>query len=206
MRLGLLGGTFDPVHLGHMGVARAAAASGLDAVTLVPARHPPHKEREDIAGPFHRYAMTALATAGEPRLRVSAFEVSRDAPSYTIDTARHFSGKGHEVSLIMGSDSLAELTSWRECHELLQLCRVTVYPRRPLHRREVEERLPAWITEHGRAGRIRWLESQPVDVSSTEIRRRLRSGEAVTGLLPDPVAEYIMKHRLYLDGEEGAAD
>src|SRR5688572_19796885 len=145
MNLGLMGGTFDPVHRGHLRVAEAALRRGLDRVDFVPARRPPHKQRPDMTGPFHRFAMAALATSGRPGLGVSAYEISRDVPSYTIETVRHFSDQGHAVTLIMGSDSLADIETWRECRELLDLARVLVYPRRPALPGSLEDRLPDWV-------------------------------------------------------------
>ncbi|HKY32984.1 MAG TPA: nicotinate-nucleotide adenylyltransferase [Candidatus Polarisedimenticolia bacterium] len=202
MRLGLLGGTFDPVHRGHVELARSAGAQGLDAVILVPARRPPHKPGAGMAGAFHRFAMAALAAQGSPKLRVSSFELEREGPSYTIETARHFAQEGHDVTLIMGSDSLAELESWREARALVELARVLVYPRRPALRPGVETRLPGWIRDRLEGPRpgIVWMDAAPDDVSSSDIRERLRRGQAVAGMMPPPVEEYVAKHGLYAGG------
>ncbi|HET9480926.1 MAG TPA: nicotinate (nicotinamide) nucleotide adenylyltransferase, partial [Candidatus Polarisedimenticolia bacterium] len=147
MRIGILGGTFDPIHRGHLRVAQAAAAAGVDLVALMPVRRPPHKDRDDIAGAYHRFAMAALAAAGERKVTVSTFEVTREAPSYTIDTVRHFVGAGHQVCLIMGSDSLSEIESWRDCRTLIEMAGVIVYPRRPLVPGVLEAKLPDWLRE-----------------------------------------------------------
>jgi nicotinate-nucleotide adenylyltransferase len=206
LRLGLMGGTFDPVHNGHLQVARAAAPYGLDRVALVPARRPPHKDRDDMADPYHRFAMAALAAAGDDRICVSSHEVARDGPSYTIDTVRHFAGRGHDVTLILGSDSLAELETWRECRALLDLARLLVYPRRPYLGDPLESRLPGWIRDRRSAGAILWLDGEPVETSSTQVRALLRAGGSAQALVPQPVERYILKHRLYTGGLEGATE
>lgn len=201
-----MGGTFDPVHNGHMRVARAAAAWGLDRVALVPARRPPHKDRGDMAEPYHRFAMAALAAGSDDRLVVSAHEVTREGPGYTIDTVRHFADRGHNVVLIMGSDSLAEFETWRECRALLELARLIVYPRRPHVGDPIEARLPGWIRDKRREGWIVPLDGEPDDTSSSQVRALLRSGGSARALVPELVERYIIKHRLYTGGLEGTTD
>lgn len=205
MRLGLMGGTFDPVHRGHQRVAAAALECGLDRVLLVPTRRPPHKEARDISDSYHRFAMAALATAGRDRIGVSAWEVTRDAPSYTIDTVRHFSSAGHEVILIVGTDSLAELETWRDARALIEESGVAAYPRRPLTPDRLEEALPGWIRQKISAeatagrGRVTMLKGEPDDTSATGIRGMIRGSRPVTGLLDPAVEEYILKQGLYRD-------
>lgn len=198
-----MGGTFDPIHRGHLQVARAALAGSadLERIDFVPARRPPHKTLQPVAGPFDRFAMVALATAGEPRMGVNDVEVARDSTSYTIDTLRRITGQGHDVTLIMGSDSLADMESWRECGELLECARVLVYPRRPAVGEALVSRLPAWIRRRmeGPGATITMLGESPDDVSSSDIRDRLRAGRSIAGLTPSSVEEYIRKHHLYGD-------
>jgi nicotinate-nucleotide adenylyltransferase len=205
MRLGLMGGTFDPIHRGHLRVARAAlaGAEGLDRVDFVPARQAPHKTRGPGAGPFDRFAMAALATAGDDRLGVWDFELSRDHPSWTIETVREAAGRGHEVTLIMGSDSLADLESWRESREILERARVLVYPRQPAVGEALASRLPPWIRRRMEppGPTIAVLAKETDDVSSSDIRDRLRAGRSITGLTPSTVEEYIRKHHLYVHGD-----
>lgn len=205
MRLGLMGGTFDPIHNGHLRVARAALARGLDRLDFVPARRPPHKTRDDMTDPFHRFAMAALATLGEDRLGVSACEVAREGPSYTIDTVRQFVAPGTELFLIMGSDSLAEIDTWRECRVLLDLVRVLVYARRPyalLPPGPFVRRLPEWVRPRWESGSISVLDGPPDETSSTAIRAHLRAGRPASDFLPPAVAEYVTKHHLYAVGSE----
>ena len=201
-----MGGSFDPVHNGHLKVARAAARLGLDLVVLAPARQPPHKNRPDMAHPFHRFAMTALATADDANLCVSPIELYREGPSYTIDTVRHFRRAGHDVVLIMGSDSLAELETWRDCHDLLELASIMVYPREPFVGELLEEKLPGWIRAKRDAGVIVEVGREHDATSSTSVRELLRAEGSATGLIPAAVERYIIKHRIYAGGLEGPAD
>jgi nicotinate-nucleotide adenylyltransferase len=200
-------------------VARAALECSLDRVVFIPVRRPPHKDRSDILDPFHRFAMVALACTGEPALAVSAFEVARPGPSFTIDTVRYFVSAGHQVTLIMGTDSLAEIEGWRESRDLLDLADVIAYPRRPELGERLAGSLPAWIAsrtvrtseardEAGRAGKrsVLCLDREPDDTSSTGIRDLLRSGRPVTGLLPPGTEEYIRKQGLYGESREGVND
>ncbi len=199
MRLGLLGGTFDPPHRGHVTVALAALQAGLDQVALIPARIPPHKDPGGISGPFHRFAMAALAVDGEERLVVSAFEVLREGPSYTIDTVHHFLESGHDVTLIMGADSLAEIDTWKDGDRLVKLTRLAVYPRAGFDTAQLAGRMPG-------DARVLRLAGPEIDVSATDIRRRARAGESIEGLVPPAVARYIHKHGIYHGKSEGGTD
>ena len=201
-----MGGSFDPVHNAHLMVARAAAGMGLDRVMLAPARQPPHKNRPDMADPYHRFAMTALATAREKTLCVSSIELCREGPSYTIDTVRQLERAGHHVVLIMGSDSLAEIETWRDCHDLLDLASVIVYPREPLIGPRLQEELPDWVRAKHEAGSITVLDQKPDTVSSTAVRALIRSQGTAPGLIPESVERYIIKHRIYAGGLEGSTD
>ncbi len=209
MIVGLLGGSFDPIPAGHVRIARAALAAGLSRVLLVPARQPPHKTRARMTDPFHRFALAALATAGEPSLSVSSCEVLREEPSFTIHTVRHFRNAGTQVALIMGTDSLVEIETWRDCRELLDSAGVLAYPRRPFDGEATASQLPAWIRSRlssgqpGRAGTVEILSGPPDDVSSTMIRDRIRRDLPVKDLVPPAVEEYIHKNGLYADGPEG---
>jgi len=209
MIVGLLGGSFDPVHAGHVRIARAALAAGLSRVMLVPARQPPHKTGATMTDPFHRFALAALATAGEPSLGVSSYEVLREEPSFTINTVRHFRSAGTQVALIMGTDSLVEIETWRDCGELLYSAGVLAYPRRPFDEDAIAKRLPDWIRSRistdapGRAGTVGILKGPPDEVSSTIIRDRIRRNLSVNDLVPPAVEEYIHKNGLYAGRPEG---
>ena len=195
-RIGVLGGSFNPIHHAHLFTAEeAAAALGLDRVLLVPAAQSPFKRRAEVPAE-DRLAMTRLAAARNPRLRVSKVDVDRPPPSYTVETLdliqrRH---PGAELHLILGIDALQDFLEWREPERLLDLARLLVVSR-PGHELEVPGAVRARLGK--RAARIRLHEMPLLEVSSTEIRRRLRRGEPVRYLVPDAVERYIRERRLY---------
>jgi nicotinate-nucleotide adenylyltransferase len=202
MRLGLLGGTFNPIHEGHLAIARAARVGlKLDSVVLVPAARPPHKAHDTSLAPAEdRLAMTRLAAASEPGLEVSGIELERTGPSFTIDTVRAFLARdpGVELYFIIGCDTLPELATWRAARELLSLARFAVVARPG---RELEADLARFErdfgTEAARAVRERIVPMEPAAVSATEVRARVAGGKPIEGLVPGAVAEYIRAHRLY---------
>ncbi len=213
MRLGILGGTFNPIHVGHLRVAEELLGwLALDEILFVPAGQPLLRPREGVASALHRYTMVALATTGMPRFLLSESEVRRPGPSYSVDTVEEVrAGVGESARLffILGSDSFLMLREWREPQRLLKHVALVLVPRggQPLDP-EAEEvvRILTFL------GRPRWVGSvasrlEPGDVgvapvtslpiSGREIRRRISSGEPIRGLVPPLVEEYIQKHRLY---------
>ena len=196
MRCGILGGTFNPPHLGHLICAQEAYLQlELDQVMMVPARIPPHKPVNDEPGAEHRLALCRLAADGDERLSVSDIEIERDGPSFTVDTlaALHEREPDTELFLIVGGDVAAGFPRWREPERVLSLATLAVAKRRGTARSAVEESLA------GLSGgeRTRYFRMPRVGVSSTEIRRRVRSGTPVRYLVPDAVAAYIDEHHLY---------
>jgi nicotinate-nucleotide adenylyltransferase len=187
-RIGILGGTFDPPHAGHVRMAAAARdALGLDRVFFSPAPHPPHKQGEPLTGWEHRRGMTAAAIAGEPGLFLTGIERG-EGPSYTVDLLRAASARTRaDLYFILGADSLAGLASWREPREILRLCTLAVFPR------DAEAvRLPV----PGSASVV-VFESPRVDVSSTGLRAALAAGAPSPAGMPPAVLAYIERHRLY---------
>lgn len=188
MKLGLLGGTFDPVHLGHLRAAELAReALGLDEVLFVPAARPPHRP-DEVSSPHHRYAMVALAVAGQPAFTSSDLELGREGPSYTVDTleALHRARPGDEIVLVVGGDTLPDLDSWRSADRILALSSVAVVPRGG----------PASEGGTGR-DRVSVLPEPGLPISATDLRRRVREGRSIRYLVPDAVADYIAKAGLY---------
>jgi nicotinate-nucleotide adenylyltransferase len=184
-RIGLLGGTFDPPHLGHLAIAEWACEQlKLDHVLFVPAGAPPHK-RTVLTPAAERARLTRLAIRGNARFAVSTLELNRRGPSYTVDTLRRL-GEAHDdarLFLILGEDSLADFSTWHDPKGIRQLATLVVASR------------PA--TPARRAGKVIWLDMPPIGISSTLVRQRARAGRSIRYLVPDAVARRIAKIHLY---------
>jgi nicotinate-nucleotide adenylyltransferase len=201
LRVGILGGTFDPIHLGHLEAASAARdALSLDRVLLMPARTPPHRSTEPRASAFHRFAMAALAAA-ERDMLVSDLELRRDGPSYTALTLEALHREGYAASqlyFITGSDAFADVSTWYDYPRLLNLANFAVVSR-PGATRASDLMPPAGSATHSPAApTVLTVEATTPDVSSTEIRRRVAAGESIDGLVPASVAGHIRRHHLYV--------
>ena len=193
--VGILGGTFNPPHLAHMVCASEARTQlGLDLVLLVPTGVPPHKPMDQEPGPRHRLEMCRLAT-GREWLAVSAIEIDREGPSYTVDTLReiHATFPGDELTFIVGGDMAWSLPSWREPEAILELATVAVAERAGARREEVRARLAGMAGAH----RITYIDVPRLDISSSALRRRVREGRPIDYLVADAVADYIEQRRLY---------
>ena len=195
-RIGILGGTFSPPHVGHLACTEAALSQlGLDRLLLMPVALPPHKDAGEDPGPEHRLAMCRLAAAGDERIEVSELEVDRGGPSYTVDTLRalHEASPQDELTFLAGGDMAASLPGWREPEEVLRLARVAVAEREGAGRDEVERAL---ADLEGR-DRVVFFDMPRVDVSSSAIRHSIAAGRPVGDLVPDAVGRYIEEHGLY---------
>ncbi len=196
MRLGILGGTFNPPHLGHLVCAQEAYLHlDLDRIMLMPARVPPHKPVEDEPGPDHRLELCRRAIQADERFEVCELEISRDGPSYTVDTLKELTSKApdNELFLILGGDIAAGLPRWHEPEAVLSLATVAIAERSGTTRGSIDAALDEL---HGRE-QARFFPMPTIDVSSSEIRRRARAGEPFRYLVPDAVHSYIVDHRLY---------
>jgi nicotinate-nucleotide adenylyltransferase len=196
-QVGVLGGTFDPVHYGHLAIAEEARACvPLDIVLFVPARVQPLRQGERISAPEHRAAMLERAILGNPAFRLSRVEFERPGPSYTVDTIarlREQYPRGTEFYFIAGSDAFAELPRWKDPERLITLCRFVVFPR-PGDPHDVRE---LFLQFPGLRERTIFLEGPRLDISGSDLRRRVRQGRPIRYQLPDAVEEYIRSHRLY---------
>jgi len=187
-RIGVMGGTFDPIHHGHLVAASEVAQwFDLDEVIFVPTGRP--WQKEEVTGSEHRYLMTVIATASNPRFTVSRVDIERAGPTYTIDTLRDLRRERPDAELffITGADAVAQILSWRDHDELWDLAHFVAVSR-PGHVLSIDG-LPA--------GKVSRLEIPALAISSTDCRDRVRSGHPVWYLVPDGVVQYIAKHHLY---------
>jgi nicotinate-nucleotide adenylyltransferase len=187
-RLGVMGGTFDPIHNGHLVAAsEVAAALNLDQVVFVPTGDP--SQKEEVTGGEHRYLMTVIATAANPRFMVSRVDIDRDKPTYTVDTLRDLKSQYPDAELffITGSDAIAQILSWHDAAKLWDLANFVAVSR-PGHALEIPE-VPA--------GAVTSVEVPALSISSTDCRNRVANGDPIWYLVPDGVVQYIGKHGLY---------
>jgi nicotinate-nucleotide adenylyltransferase len=192
--IGILGGTFNPPHYGHLALARHAQAElGLDRVLLMPANSAPHKGEESDPGPERRLEMCRLAAGGEAGLEACALEIERGGPSYTVDTLRAIkqSNPQAELTFIVGADMARTLPAWREPGALVELAGLAVAEREDTGREEVLRALSPLGT------RVTFLAMGMLEVSSSQVRERVKAGEPTEGLVAPAVAEYIAAHGLY---------
>lgn len=199
-RVGLMGGTFDPIHHGHLLIAEVARTEfGLERVVWLPAGTPPHKQDQKVTCAEHRYAMVVLATASNPHFEVSRQELEREGPSYTVDTVETFRKTAPECQLffITGADAILEILTWHRHQELVRICRFIAVTRPGYDLDRLKNVLPPHYVE-----RIDTITAPGIDISSTDIRDRIRTGDPVRYLIPELVEAYLRKHRLYLGDEE----
>ena len=204
-RIGVLGGTLDPIHLGHLDAAAAARdALRLDRVLIVPSHVPPHR-RQPVASAFHRFAMAALAVNGLDGLAVSDDELCSPGPSYTADTLMRLHGRGlapSQIFFITGADAFAEIETWSRYPHVLDLARFIVISRPGFAATSLPERLQNLADRmaapaDGTTASVFLVDAQTRDISSTDVRRRLSRREPVSGLVPAPVEAHILQHGLY---------
>lgn len=198
LRIGIFGGTFDPIHLGHLVLAEQCREQcRLDEVWFVPARNPPHKTRTDITPPEQRVEMLEYAIAGHERFRISKIELNRAGPSFTVETLQQFRDESpeRELFLLLGADSVHDLPTWREPQRILQLANVVA-----VNRGDRPGFQPEKLASHfspAELQRIQAVQIPGLDISSSDIRERVRAGRSVRYLAPRAVEVYIAERRLY---------
>ena len=204
MNIGILGGTFDPIHIGHLGIATAASTQvGLDKILFIPAGHPRFKRAKPSASVVHRLKMVHLATNDIQGFEVCDIETSRPGPSYSVDTLVEIKANlPEQVNLffIVGMDVLNQLHRWKDPERVRSLCQLLVLNRsgeQNFNWDEFYQRVPA------AKRRIRNISSPIINVSATELRNKLATGKSISGLVPDVVAKYIFDQKLYLTIGEG---
>jgi nicotinate-nucleotide adenylyltransferase len=201
MKIGVLGGSFNPIHNGHLAVARAAAASlSLDTVLFIPAKTPPHKPGKELAPAQDRLAMTRLAVKGNATFAASDIELSRPSTSYTIDTIkelRALHGRDVEVFFLIGADTIGELSTWKDVAQLVTLCTFVTVARPGWSEKNFDDLAGTFEPQVVDSLKQHFITMDPVPVSSTEIRTKVARGENISGLVPKAVEEYITEHGLY---------
>ena len=200
-RIGLMGGSFNPIHCGHLNMARAALESGLaEQVLFLPSGNPPHK-RAGLADKMERLAMARLAIEGEADMAVCTEEIDREGVIYTVDTLTILREKMPDTRFyyLIGADTLRVLHTWRRAEDVIRLCTFLVVMRPGEDAQEVEKAAAFW---REKGAQIEFLRARLMDISSTEIRERLEAGLPLDGLVPAAVEGYIRAHGLYLnDGD-----
>jgi nicotinate-nucleotide adenylyltransferase len=198
MRIGVLGGSFDPPHVGHLVVAEEARVQlDLARVVFVPAGLPPHKQDRQLTPAHHRVEMTTRALAANPYFHLSAIDTERSGPSYSVETVRLFRadwGREAEIFFIVGLDMLADLPNWHRPEELIQLCRLAVADR-PGY---TVDMLALEVSVPGVAARVDWVSVPLLEISSTDLRCRIGEGRSVRYYVPPAVEAYIRAHGLYV--------
>jgi nicotinate-nucleotide adenylyltransferase len=195
--LGILGGTFDPIHHGHLVAAEEACYQlALDRVLFVPAGTPPHKPRQPITPADHRLRMLELAIAGKPYFAISRVDVDRPGPCYTVDTLKLLRaewGADPTYFFIEGADSFADILTWYQSQRLIELCELAVVERPgvEIDSAQLEQQLP------GLAARTHWIQMPSLEISSSDLRARVREGRSISYLVPPAVEAYIFEAKLY---------
>ncbi|HVS02320.1 MAG TPA: nicotinate-nucleotide adenylyltransferase [Thermoanaerobaculia bacterium] len=201
MKLGLFGGSFDPIHRGHVApVQEARRRLGLERVLYLPTGQPPHKTARRVAPPLARFAMVELALLAAEGLYVSGHELLQAGPAYTVETLEHFRAArpDAELHLLLGSDALTELVTWRRWRELVEMARLVVLQRPGWSPSELRQGLPPEVVAAIETGRILLLATTPCDVSASRLRDHLRRGETPPrGHLHPLVLDYARKYHLY---------
>jgi len=197
--LAILGGTFDPIHYGHLAVAEAVLAKfSPQRILFMPCGQPPHKD-ENVSAAEHRYQMALLATCDHPFFDVSRLELDKLGASYTVDTARRLveaCPAGAKIFFIIGADSLAHLLTWKDAEILLTLCRFIAVPRPSFNKKQMTEKINEINTKCG-SERVILLEMEKIDISSTKIRQRFSEGRSVRSYVPRAVEDYARAFQLY---------
>ncbi len=200
-KVALFGGTFDPIHLGHVAVARSVGAQiQAERVIFIPAKCSPLKGFFPIASDADRLAMIRLALQGQETFDVSDWELQRAAPSYTLETVRHFQslyGRETQLHWLIGADAINDLIHWYKIDELVDACHLTVMYRGGYGAPTFDKYVSSWSAEKIEKLRTNVVQTPSIEISSTEVRRRLASGTDVQDLLHPDVIDYIRRHHLY---------
>ena len=199
LKYGIMGGTFDPIHIGHLVLAEEVRTElDLDKVIFIPSGNPPHKNSKNISDAVHRYHMTLLATVSNPYFQVSSIELDRVGKTFTIDTIKLLREKYKEhveLYFITGADAILDLPNWRSTNELLKLCKFVAATRPGFNHSKMQENIKQLEEKHGK--KIYTILMPALKISSTDIRNRIKDDCSVKYLLSESVEQYINKNKLY---------
>lgn len=198
-RIGISGGTFDPIHIGHLIIAQYALESlNLDKIVFIPSGKPPHKDNNCVTDAEHRYNMTAEAISGNDKFEISDLEIKREGYTYTVDTLtqlRNLYGKDTKLFFIIGADNIAEIVNWKDAEKLFGMCEFAAFMRPGFddtcYHRQIEE------LRNNYKAKIHVIKAPLIDISSTMIRDRVAEGKSVKYMLPERVEKYIKENGLY---------
>ncbi|TJX14765.1 nicotinate-nucleotide adenylyltransferase [Tissierella creatinini] len=198
MKIGLMGGTFNPIHLGHLLISEHIRMEAhLDKVLFIPSGHPPHKYESEVASALHRYNMALLATENNPYFEVSTIEIDREGNTYTIDTIEELKRKypDDEFYFIIGGDTISELTKWKSPSILLQTLSFIVIGRSGIDKEWILKKIKGYEEKYNAS--MHYIDAPIIEISSTTIRHNLKNGKSVKYMVKTKVEEYIIIHNLY---------
>ena len=199
MKTGILGGTFNPIHNGHLEMAEIAIdVFGLDDIMLIPTGSPPHKTNENILSKYERYELCLMSTARYDNIFVSSVEIDRDGYTYTIDTLKELEkiyGIRDELHFIIGGDTVMKLEHWKNFREVFKRCKFIAFGRIGLDLSEIIEKIEFLQKEYD--AEIGLITADIMDIASKDLRDMIKNGESVSGLIPPEAESYIKRHNLY---------
>lgn len=199
MKIGIMGGTFNPIHNGHIEMASIAAdVFGLSDVMLIPTGNPPHKSKDDILSKYERYELCLLSTAEFDNIFVSSIEIDRDGYTYTIDTLNELEkvyGLKDDIYFIIGGDTVLQLERWREFEEVFKRCKFIAFGRAGMDESLILNKIEFFKKEY--AAQIGYITADILDIASSDLREMIKSGQSVAEFIPVKAVEYISRHNLY---------
>jgi len=199
LRYAIMGGTFDPIHFGHLAAAEAVKEElHCDKIIFIPSGNPPHKKKRELSDTIHRYTMTVMAVNSNPNFEVSNIEISRNGYTYTLDTVKQlldFYSDNVELLFITGADAILEVETWYKVEELLKLCSFVAVTRPGYDISKLEQKLEYLESKYNSS--LYSIDVPGLNISSTDIRKRVKEGRSIKYLVPESIEQYIYKNKLY---------
>ncbi len=199
LRYAIMGGTFDPIHFGHLAAAEAVKEElHCDKIIFIPSGNPPHKKKRELSDTIHRYTMTVMAVNSNPNFEVSNIEISRNGYTYTLDTVKQlldYYSDNVELLFITGADAILEVETWYKVEELLKLCSFVAVTRPGYDKSKLEQKLEYLESKYNSS--LYSIDVPGLNISSTDIRKRVKEGRSIKYLVPESIEQYIYKNKLY---------